>query len=108
MRADGWLAIRASLPTHLLFAVSDLLGIFRDQSGVVASGRKSLETMTCGSRRPGELFARVGLDEWYKPGHIVEHRWPNVDKLIDAVRPREHPALAMRAKKMSVLTVQSA
>jgi hypothetical protein len=36
---------------------------------------------------------------------MVEHRWPNIDELIDAVGSGEHPTFAMRTKEMTVLPV---
>ncbi len=62
--------------------------------------------MASGSSRPEKFFAGIGFNERYKPRRVVEHCWPNVDELIDAVRLREHPTHAMRAKKVSLLPVQ--
>src|SRR6185437_11498687 len=85
-----------------------MLGVFREQPGVICHRGEFLEAMPGGSGRPREFFVHEGFDKRYKPRHIVEHRWPNVDELIDAVRPGEHPALAMRAKEVTVLPMQPA
>ena len=85
-----------------------MLGVIRHQPGIGAHRRELLETMSSGSSRPVEFFTRVCFDEWHEPRRIVEHCWPNIDDLIDAVRPREHPAFTMRAKEMTVLPVHPA
>jgi hypothetical protein len=87
-----------------------LLCICGKQSGKLSHRGKLLETMLRRNRYPRQFLARVGFDEWNKPGVIIEHRRSNVDELITrgSGRPREYPRLAMRAEEMTSFPVQSA
>jgi hypothetical protein len=83
-------------PSRFLWACCEWSGTlmrkvdaFGDQPGVICHRWKFLEAMKSGSGGPGKSVRRIGFDKWHKPGRVVEHRRPNVDELIDTVRPGE-------------------
>lgn len=85
-----------------------LLRIRRDQRGEGAHRRQPTEAVHRGRRRPWQLLIRPGFREGHKPTVRIEHRGPEVDELVHAFGPREHPALAVRAEVVVRIAMQLA
>jgi len=88
---------------HCLYMLSLVSGKQSDKGPELLQRRKTLETMLRAGVDPRQLLPGHCFDKGFAPPWIVKHRWTDIDELVHARYPREHPGLAGRAEIMAYL-----